>query len=100
MEIIEQAPKRAIVVTPHPDDCEGGCGGTMAKFSNQGANIHLMTFTDGVNARKEKNSKNRKKRSFKYILKESIKIGIYKKNNFTKNPQEYCGVKITDSPLD
>ena len=31
MEIIEQAPKRAIVVTPHPDDCEGGCGGTMAK---------------------------------------------------------------------
>ena len=32
MEIIEQAPKRAIVVTPHPDDCEGGCGGTMAKW--------------------------------------------------------------------
>ena len=34
MEIIEQAPKRAIVVTPHPDDCEGGCGGTMATWDS------------------------------------------------------------------
>ena len=38
--------------------------------------------------------------NFNYILEESVKIGIYKKNNFTKNPKDYCGTKITDSPLD
>ena len=38
--------------------------------------------------------------NFKYMLEESVKIGIYKKNNFTKNPKDYCGTKITDSPLD
>ena len=32
MEIIEKAPGRIMVVTPHPDDAEGGCGATMAKW--------------------------------------------------------------------
>ena len=32
MEIIEKAPERIMVVTPHPDDAEGGCGATMAKW--------------------------------------------------------------------
>ena len=32
MEILTTGPKRAMAVTPHPDDCEGGCGGTLAKW--------------------------------------------------------------------
>ena len=32
MEILKTAPKRVMAVTPHPDDCEGGCGGTLAKW--------------------------------------------------------------------
>ena len=32
MDIYKTAPKRAMAVTPHPDDCEGGCGGTLAKW--------------------------------------------------------------------
>ena len=35
-----------------------------------------------------------------FLLKESIKIGVYKRQDFKKNPQKYCGTKITDSPLD
>ncbi|PKB68920.1 MAG: hypothetical protein BZY81_00160 [SAR202 cluster bacterium Io17-Chloro-G4] len=32
MEVINQAPARALAITPHPDDCEGGCGGTFSKW--------------------------------------------------------------------
>ena len=34
-----------------------------------------------------------------FLLEESIKIGIYKKDDFNKNPVEYCGTNITDTPL-
>ncbi len=38
--------------------------------------------------------------NFRFLLKEAIKIGVYKRQDFKKNPQKYCGTKITDSPLD
>ena len=38
--------------------------------------------------------------NFKWILEESINIGIYKKQDFKLNNVDYCGMKITDSPLD
>jgi hypothetical protein len=37
--------------------------------------------------------------NFKFLLKEAVGMGIYKDINFSKSPAEYCGVKITDSPL-
>ena len=38
--------------------------------------------------------------NFKWILEESINIGIYKKQDFKLNNVEYCGMTITGSPLD
>jgi len=38
--------------------------------------------------------------NFKWILEESINIGIYKKQDFKLKNVEYCGITITDSPLD
>ena len=38
--------------------------------------------------------------NFKFLLKESIKLGIYTRNDFKNKPEKYCGTKITDSPLD
>jgi predicted metal-dependent hydrolase len=38
--------------------------------------------------------------NFKWILEESINIGIYKKQDFRLKNVEYCGMTITDSPLD
>lgn len=37
--------------------------------------------------------------NFEFILKEAVAFGIYKHIDFNKKPTEYCGVKITDSPL-
>jgi len=38
--------------------------------------------------------------NFKRLLHEAITMGIYSKENYTENPKEYCGIKVTDSPLD
>ena len=37
--------------------------------------------------------------NFQWLLKESVNIGVYKDQNFKEQPQAYCGIKITDSPL-
>ena len=38
--------------------------------------------------------------NFKRLLKEAIKANLYSKEDYTNNPKEYCGIKVTDSPLD
>ena len=37
--------------------------------------------------------------NFRYLLKKAIKLGLYNDVNFEKNPVDYCGTKITNSPL-
>lgn len=36
-------------------------------------------------------------RNFKFLLEEAIALGLYKKIDFNKHPQNYCGIKITSS---
>ena len=36
-----------LVVTPHPDDAEGGAGGTIAKFAKEGKKVVLVVCTNG-----------------------------------------------------
>lgn len=38
--------------------------------------------------------------NFKRLLKIAIEEGLYNKEDYTKNPKEYCGIKVSDSPLD
>ncbi|HEX2851094.1 MAG TPA: PIG-L family deacetylase [Acidimicrobiales bacterium] len=40
-------PGRALAIGAHPDDIEFGCGGTLAKWSSQGAEIFHLVCTDG-----------------------------------------------------
>jgi len=46
---LAQAPvaSRILVVTAHPDDVDFGAGGTVAQWSEQGANITYCVVTDG-----------------------------------------------------
>lgn len=37
--------------------------------------------------------------NFKWILNEAINIGIYQDQDYKAKPKDYCGIKITDSPL-
>lgn len=38
---------KVLVIGPHPDDLEYGCGGTLVKFKKQGAHIFLLVMTRG-----------------------------------------------------
>jgi hypothetical protein len=37
--------------------------------------------------------------NMKFLLKCGIEINVYTKQDFNKSPQDYCGTKITDTPL-
>ncbi|PKB70502.1 MAG: hypothetical protein BZY87_10265 [SAR202 cluster bacterium Io17-Chloro-G6] len=48
MEILKTAPKRVMAVTPHPDDCEGGCGGALAKWIKESGTVaSVVMCTNG-----------------------------------------------------
>tara|TARA_B110000908_G_C10117841_1_gene386200 strand:- start:187 stop:762 length:576 start_codon:yes stop_codon:yes gene_type:complete len=38
--------------------------------------------------------------NMKFLLENSIKLGIYTKEDYKNAPKKYCGIMITDSPLD
>ena len=37
--------KRILVVSPHPDDETLGVGGTIAKYSSEGHDVHVLTIS-------------------------------------------------------
>ena len=37
--------KKALVLSPHTDDAELGCGGTIAKLTEEGWNVHVIYFS-------------------------------------------------------
>ncbi len=40
-------PNRVLLVTPHPDDAEGGCGATVARWIDGGAEVVYLLCTNG-----------------------------------------------------
>ena len=47
-EMLKTAPRVAMAVTPHPDDCEGGCGGTLSKWVKEfGTHAIVVMCTNG-----------------------------------------------------
>ena len=42
-----ETPGRVLLVTPHPDDAEGGCGGTVARWIGEGAEVAYILCTNG-----------------------------------------------------
>jgi len=52
---------------------------------------HLMTTTVGHTPEFWTN--------FKRILHDAVSVGIYNPVNYTKNPTDYCGMTITDTPI-
>ena len=52
---------------------------------------HLMTKSIGHTPEFWKN--------FKFLLQNAVKINLYKNEDYSKNPKPYCGIKVTDSPL-
>ncbi|MCA1692086.1 MAG: PIG-L family deacetylase [Actinobacteria bacterium] len=46
-DLIDDAPARALAVYAHPDDPEISCGGTVARWTSAGTEVHLLLLTRG-----------------------------------------------------
>jgi LmbE family N-acetylglucosaminyl deacetylase len=44
---MEQFPKTVLALMPHPDDAEFSCGGTLARFAQEGCRVIIVIATDG-----------------------------------------------------
>jgi LmbE family N-acetylglucosaminyl deacetylase len=47
VELLEQDPARVLAVYAHPDDAEVSCGGTLARWAEAGATVHVVLCTRG-----------------------------------------------------
>jgi LmbE family N-acetylglucosaminyl deacetylase len=45
--LVEEIPARALAIYAHPDDPDVGCGGTLAAWSAEGCEVHVLLCTDG-----------------------------------------------------
>lgn len=53
---------------------------------------HIMTKSVGHTPEFWKN--------FKKLLEVAVENNLYNKENYSSNPKEYCGIKVSDSPLE
>ena len=44
-------PETVLVIAAHPDDEALGCGGSIARWADEGASVHLTFLADGIGAR-------------------------------------------------
>lgn len=53
---------------------------------------HIATISEGHTEEFNEN--------FKWLIERAVDYGIYTPENFRANPQKYCGIDVTDTPLD
>lgn len=46
-ELYDERPARVLAVYAHPDDPDVSCGGTLARWARQGAEVHVLICTTG-----------------------------------------------------
>ena len=68
--------KQILVAAAHPDDEVLGCGGTIARLVYEGADVHVVFFTDGVGARLDSVglSENAEVTMRRYAAEEAVKV--------------------------
>ena len=45
--IFDASPSRVLAIYSHPDDADVACGGALARWAAQGADVQLLLLTDG-----------------------------------------------------
>jgi len=81
--------KKVLILVPHLDDGELGCGGTIAKFIEEGKSVHHVAFS--IPSRVSPNIikiENKKAREFLGIRDENFVLSNYKVRNFPSHRQE------------
>jgi len=66
---------KILVVAAHPDDEILGCGGTMARFSSEGHEVHILIMAEGLTSRDVKRDRNSKINELSELAKIAQKAG-------------------------
>ena len=75
--------KRILVVAAHPDDEVIGCGGTIARHTREGDEVHVVFMTDGVSSRRNNTVHNEIELRKKSAIYASQVLGIKSVEIFT-----------------
>jgi LmbE family N-acetylglucosaminyl deacetylase len=54
-DLLGEVPARVLAVYAHPDDADVACGGTLARWSKAGSEVHLVVCTDGGRGSRDPN---------------------------------------------
>ncbi len=46
-QLFDTVPERVLAIYAHPDDPDVACGGTLARFAQQGSEVHVVLCTNG-----------------------------------------------------
>ena len=58
---------KILIIVGHPDDEVLGCGGSIAKWSREGDEVHILIMAEGATSRMEKRSRLKAKRELKIL---------------------------------
>ena len=67
--------QRYLIIAAHPDDEVLGCGGSMAKWSKDGSEVHVLIMSKGVTSRYKKGDKSRRRKDFSELAISTKKAG-------------------------
>jgi LmbE family N-acetylglucosaminyl deacetylase len=71
--------KSILIIAAHPDDEVLGCGGTIARLSDEGAVVHVAFLSDGVSSRED--------------VRENMQLELISRRSAAQNACEILGVK-------
>ena len=64
-----------LIIAAHPDDEVLGCGGSMAKWSKTGSEVHILILAEGVSARDMHRNRESRKADFSHLAQAAQKAG-------------------------
>ena len=62
-----------LIITAHPDDEVLGCGGSIAKWSKNGYEVHVLIMAEGITSREKKRGKAAHQKELSYLAQSSKK---------------------------
>ena len=56
-----------LIIVAHPDDEVLGCGGSIAKWSSSGSDVHVLIMAEGATSRDQVRDRTKKKKDTYFI---------------------------------
>jgi LmbE family N-acetylglucosaminyl deacetylase len=79
---------KILAIGAHPDDIEVGCAGALAKYAQQGHEIHLLVMTEGAKGGDAAGRRDEQQRAAEFLQPKSLTWGGYEDTKLTPRMNE------------